>query len=216
MNAVERSARLRHVRWIGGAPGGGKSTIARHIASRYGLRLYDTDKMMPAHVPRTTPESSPLLARFIEMDMDERWLNRSPETMLETFQWFRGEAFDLIVEDLLELPSSPGVVAEGLRLLPHLVHPLLTVPGQAVWLIPTPGMRRFAIQQRGDTWTIAGRTSDPHRALSNLAERDRLFAQRLAVEVDRLGLPVIEVDGTAGEDEVATRVAEMFGLGAAG
>jgi hypothetical protein len=55
------------------------------------------------------------------MSMDERWVNRSPETMLETFHWFRGEGFGPIVEDLLALPAEPGVVAEGFRLLPHLV-----------------------------------------------------------------------------------------------
>ena len=42
------------------------------------------------------------------MDMDERWVNRSPGTMLETFHWFRGEGFGLIVEDLLRLPAEPA------------------------------------------------------------------------------------------------------------
>jgi hypothetical protein len=57
------------------------------------------------------------------MDMDERWVSRSPEEMLETFHWFRGEGFHLIVEDLLRLPAQPAVIAEGFRLLPHLVSP---------------------------------------------------------------------------------------------
>lgn len=33
-------------------------------------------------------------------------------------------------------------VAEGLRLLPSLVKPLLAVPGYAVWLLPTPEFRQ--------------------------------------------------------------------------
>jgi predicted kinase len=36
-------ARLRHVYWIGGGSGAGKSTIARRVASRHGLRVYATD-----------------------------------------------------------------------------------------------------------------------------------------------------------------------------
>ena len=32
------------------------------------------------------------------MDMDERWVNRSPEVMLETFHGFQGEGFDLVLE----------------------------------------------------------------------------------------------------------------------
>jgi len=38
------------------------------------------------------------------MDMDERWVNRSPQAMLETFHWFRGEGFSMIIEDILRLP----------------------------------------------------------------------------------------------------------------
>lgn len=52
------------------------------------------------------------------MDLDKRWVNRSPETMPETFHWFRGEGFGLIVEDFLRLPREPGVIVEGFRLLP--------------------------------------------------------------------------------------------------
>jgi hypothetical protein len=57
--------------------------------------------------------------------------------MLETFHWFRGEGFGLIIDDLLRLPVDTGVIAEGFRPLPHLVTPLLTKPSRAVWLLPT-------------------------------------------------------------------------------
>src|SRR5918993_1115869 len=127
--------RLRHVYWIGGGSGAGKSTIARRIADRHGLRVYATDDVMADHARRSSPDDCPLLHRFIGMDMDERWVNRSPKTMLETFHWFRGEGFNLIVEDLLRLPREPGVIAEGFRLLPRLVAPLLYAPTRAVWLL---------------------------------------------------------------------------------
>jgi adenylylsulfate kinase-like enzyme len=72
-------ARLRHVRWIGGGSGAGKSTIARRLADRAGLRLYSTDDVMADHARRSTPEDSPFLSEFAAMDMDDRWLRRSPE-----------------------------------------------------------------------------------------------------------------------------------------
>src|SRR5918997_648485 len=105
--------RLRHVCWIGGGSGAGKSTVARRIAARHGLRVYATDDVMADHARRCSREDCPRLHRFMAMDMDERWVNRSPETMLETFHWFRGEGFRLIVEDLLSLPRERGVIAEG-------------------------------------------------------------------------------------------------------
>jgi 2-phosphoglycerate kinase len=205
-------ARLEHVYWIGGGSAAGKSTIARRIAARYALHHYATDDVMSDHASRSTPEDSPFLSKFVAMDMDERWVNRSPETMLETFHWFRGEGFGLIVEDLLRLPREPGVIVEGFRLLPHLVKPLLVVPGHAVWLLPTPDFRRAAFDSRGSMWTIAGKTNDPERALRNLLERDRMFTERLYEETKRLELRVIEVDTTMTEDDLVERVTEAFGL----
>lgn len=203
---------LPHVYWIGGASGAGKSTVARRLAARHGLHLYVTDDVMTEHAARSTPEDSPQLSAFAAMDMDERWLHRSPQVMLDTFHWYRGEGFDHIVHDLAHLPARPRVVAEGFRLLPHLVKPLLASREHAVWLLPTPSFRRSAFDTRGSTWKIAGRTSDPQRALQNLFERERLFTDRLRGEVARLGLPVIEVDGAMSEDELVDRVAAMFHL----
>lgn len=205
-------ARLRHVYWIGGGSGAGKSTVARRLAARHGLRRYATDDVMADHARRSTPEDSPFLSEFAAMNMDERWVNRSPQTMLDTFHWYRGEGFDLIVDDLLRLPDERPVIVEGFRLLPHLVKPLLTVPSHAVWLLPTPGFRRSAFDSRGSLWEIARRTSRPEQALSNLLERDRLFTERLHEAARSLDLPVIEVDTTMTEDDLAGRVTEAFGL----
>jgi 2-phosphoglycerate kinase len=212
MQPDDLSERLRHVRWIGGGSGAGKSTIAARVASRYGLQLYSTDDVMPDHARRSTAEDAPSLSLFAAMDMDERWLNRSPESMLETFHWYLGEGFGLIVEDLLRLPQEPGVIAEGFRLLPHLVKPLLAVPSHAVWLLPTLEFRQHAFESRGGLWRIAEKTSDPPRALRNLLERDRMFTDRLRTEAKDLELPVIDVDVTLTEDDLDEQVTTMLGL----
>ncbi len=205
-------ARLGHVYWLGGGSGGGKSTTAGVLAARHGLGRYATDDAMADHGRRIAPGDAPFLREFAAMDMNERWLLRSPQTMLDTFHWFRGEGFALIVEDLLARPAEPGVIAEGFRLLPRLVQPLLARPDHAVWLLPTPGFRREAFGRRGSLWAIAGKTSDPERALANLLERDRMFTERLSSEATGLGLNVIEVDTAMTEGDLAGRVAEAFGL----
>ena len=148
------------------------------------------------------------------MDMDERWLNRSPKTMLETFHWFRGEGFKLIIEDLLRLTRDTGVIVEGFRLLPHLVKPLISVSSHAVWLLPTPDFRQAVIESRGgSSWGFLARTTNPQKALHNLFERDRMFTEILREETTRLGLPAIEVNTTTTEDELTRRVTNMLGLG---
>lgn len=204
---------LRHVYWIGGGSGAGKSTIARHIATERGLHYYATDDVMMDHARRSTPESCPYLHAFMAMDMDERWVNRAPNVMLETFHWFRGEGFNLIIEDLLRLPKEPGVIADGFRLLPHLVQPLLAMHRQAVWLLPSPAFRQAVFDSRGGTqWAFIGKTSNPQRALRNVLERDALFTDHLAAEVTRLTMNSITVDVTMTVDTLANRVMEAFGL----
>lgn len=205
-------SRLRRVRWIGGGSGAGKSTIARRLAAAHDLVLLATDDVMADHGRRMAAEEAPYLSAFAAMDMDERWLTRSAQVMLDTFHWFRGEGFGLIVEDLLRLPAGRGVIVEGFRLLPHLVRPLLTGPGQAVWLLPTPEFRLAALGRRGSLWHIAGQTSEPERALRNLLERDRLFTDRLASQTRDLGLCGIEVGPAMTEDDLTAQVAGVLGF----
>jgi len=144
--------------------------------------------------------------------MDERWVNRSPEEMLETFHWFRGEAFELIVEDLLAAPEGEPVIVEGFRLLPRLVKPLLADRSQAAWLIPTPAFRRAAFESRSGLMDIAGKTSAPEVALTNLLARDGLFTERVEREAANEGLAVIHVSGAMTVEDLTVRVARQFGL----
>jgi 2-phosphoglycerate kinase len=205
-------AQLSHVYWIGGGSGAGKSTIARRLAVEHGMQLYVTDEVMSDHTRRSTADEAPYLHRFIEMSMDERWVNRSPQDMLDSFHWFRGEGFGLIVEDLVALPSDRPIVVEGFRLLPELVAPLLGPHRHGVWLVPTPEFRRAALESRGGLWSIAGKTTDPDRALANLLERERMFTARMVTDAERLGLPIITVDATMSEGELTERVSAAVGL----
>ena len=105
------------------------------------------------------------------------------------------------------------MIAEGFRLLPHLIKPLLAVHSHAVWLLATPEFRQAVFNSRGGPkWGFLGKTSDPARALRNLLERDAMFTQRLDEEAKRLELNTIEVDPTMAAEDLARRVTEMFGL----
>lgn len=204
--------RLRHVRWIGGGSGAGKSTIARELADEHGLRVYSSDATLGDHRRRSNPTDHPLLHEFLAMDMDERWVNRSPSVMLETFHGFQGEAFEFIIKDLLAMSDDAPILAEGFRLLPRLVAPLLSRPDQAVWLVPTAEFRRAAFDARGFTWEIPQKTSHPERALANLLERDQLFTNQVAREASALQLTVIEVDLDRSVDQLTSLVADALRL----
>jgi len=203
---------LGDVRFIGGGSGAGKSTVSRRLAAQHGLRVVSTEPFSD-YVGRAEADDAPLLHAFAAMDMDERWVRRSPEVMRDTFHAFHGETFPLVVDDLLALPSSPPVLVEGFSLLPRLVAPLLTRPDRAVWLLPTPAFRRAAFESRGSTWDIAARTSEPARALANLLARDALFTEDLRRETAALGLATIAVDVSLTVDELTRLVAVALGLG---
>ncbi len=202
---------LAHVRFLGGSSGAGKSTVASRLAAEYGLRVVATEPFS-GYLARTTPAEAPLLHAFAAMDMDERWVRRSPRVMRDTFHGFHGETFPLVVDDLVALPPSEPVLVEGFSLLPRLVAPLLTRPDQAVWLLATPEFRRAAFESRGSTSDIAARTSDPERALANLLARDALFTEDLREEAQALGLRTIDVDGGSPVDELTDCVAATLGL----
>jgi hypothetical protein len=204
-------ADLQHVRWIGGGSGAGKSTVARQLAADHGLRLYHAEPFSK-YVGRADSGATPLLQEFMAMDMDERWVNRSPAVMLETFHGFQGEGFDLVLEDLRAMPPDPPVLAEGFSLLPRLVAPLLSGPRQAVWLLPTPEFRRAAFESRGSTLTIPNKTSDPQRALANLLARDQLFTEQLRAQARAARLQTVDVDGSLDVTESVARVGEALGL----
>lgn len=215
MNGIRpnRQPTAAHIRWIGGGSASGKSTVATVLAMRHGLSVYSSDDTMSEHARLTDHESAPGLHRFLSQTMDERWLGRSPEEMADDFHWFRGEAFECIIDDLSAF-GDPGatVIAEGFRLLPRLVAPLLASPRHAVWLLPTPDFREWALDARGSMWSIAGRTADPQQALADLLARDALFTDRLRHEVTRLGLRMMVVDGNQSSEQIADRVEEWFGL----
>ncbi|MGW1740679.1 hypothetical protein ACWCPQ_17930 [Nocardia sp. NPDC001965] len=204
----ELRARLRHIYWIGGGSGARKSAVAARIAARHDLRVYSTDATMADHARRSTPGDAPRLSEFMSMSMDERWVNRTPEQMLETFHWFRGECFGAIIDDLLGI--SDRTVAEGFRLLPELVAPLLADSTRAIWLLPGPAFRRTVFADRG--WEIACRTGDPARARRNLLRRDEMFTDRVRARAHDLSLPILEVDGSLTIGETTDRIGRAFGL----
>jgi adenylylsulfate kinase-like enzyme len=48
-DAATLREQFRHVHWIGGGSGAGKSIIARRLAVRRGLCMYATDEVMSDH-----------------------------------------------------------------------------------------------------------------------------------------------------------------------
>jgi hypothetical protein len=124
--------------------------------------------------------------------------------------WLRTtpERFQLTLEDLLELPSEPSILAEGYGLSPELVPPLLTSTRQAVWLVSNEEFKRSTYERRGKG--AFADTRDPLRARHNHIGRDLLLAAYIRKRAEDLGLTVVEIDGMRSLEEIICQVEMHF------
>lgn len=201
-----------NVYWIGGGSGAGKSTVAKQIAAKLDAHLYDTDAAIADHVAKSNAVDAPRLHKFLSMSFDERWIGSDPDEMVKSFHWFYGECFSSILDDIVRLPKNRVVVAEGFRLLPRLVLPILPALHHAIWLLPTPEFRRYAFEARGGLWDIPEKTQDPSKALTNLLSRDAKFTEIIKHDAKSLGLACLQIDGRRDADHTVLDLLKHFDL----
>jgi hypothetical protein len=189
---------LSHVLWIGGGQGSGKSSVAKALARRFDLQLYNVDRrtyMHEARMPTT---------EFGSLTLDERWVDPSPERMLGWFVSTSRHRFRLVLEDLRDLSDTPLAIVEGPQLFPTSVSAVLVAPDQALFLIPGSAEQEARLLARGP---MPG-TSDGVRARANATARDLMIAARVDREARELRLPVLSADQPL--DRLVELAAEQF------
>jgi hypothetical protein len=200
---------IRGVYWIGGGSGAGKSTVAMTVARRLDLRLYAVDGHGYEHVARAAarPRDYPLTHELAKpLSPEQRWAP-PPAELAEQFAAISAERLAMIADDLRALGDGPTVVVEGPQLFPDLVAPLLESRRHGAWLLPTPDFAQASVARR-----VAQESAANERRYA----RDVLMTEMNRTQAAGHGLPVIEVDGSAGvdasADEVAGRIAALPGL----
>lgn len=184
--------------WIGGPQGSGKSSIAWELSRRLDLQLYAVDARTWVHEARMP------FTEFSSLSMDERWVDATPDRMLEWFVTTSRHRFRLVLEDLAALPDAPGVVVEGPQLFPTSVAAVLRWPDQALFLLPDRDSMRERLESRGP---MPG-TSDGERARANAVARDLLIAAAIERDVRDLRLPHLRVDAPL--DEMIDRAGALL------
>jgi hypothetical protein len=213
----EQTARYRtalaHVYWIGGPPDAGKTTVSQLVAEMLGGVAYRQDAEELRHLKWSDPASHPrgarlqaLIETLTERELFETlWLGKSPETMARDARLSWEERIDFICDDLSDLPSDRPIVAEGPGFFPGVIVPLLADSTHAIWLVPTEAFKRASHGRREKSgWRAM--TSDPERAMRNHIERDLIMAGMYRKDLEKRGLPWIEIDGSEAAEGIAERV----------
>jgi hypothetical protein len=201
--------RLSHVLWIGGGPQAGKTTLSRLLAGKWDLKIYNLDwHAVREHAGR--PGTA--VAAFQRLSMDERWAVPSAEQLLERSVAIWQDGFTLVLDDLLALPDSRTIVAEGPGAFPWCVAPLLSSARQAIFLVPTRERRDTVASRR---WGVGQRERFPgiverERALSRVSARDALLDARIVSSCAELGLRCERIDGSRDLDASLQLVEEQF------
>ncbi len=185
---------LRHVLWIGGPPGAGKSTVAIGLARRYGLRWYGADTRTWQHRDRALRAGHAPALRWESMTPEERWVRSTPEEMFEMS--LHRERGPMVLDDLRALPDSPLVVAEGSTLPADVLSSGIALRSRAVWLSPTRGYQRAVLADRG----LASGPTALYLLLGAAIER----------EAREHGARTLTVDGSRGVEQTLAEVADLF------
>ena len=202
-------ARLRHVLWIGGGPQAGKTTLSRLLAGKWDLKIYNIDwHAVREHAGR--PGTA--VAAFQRLSMDERWAVPSADQLLERSVTIWQDGFTLVLDDLLALPDSRTIVAEGPGAFPWCVAPLLSTARQAIFLVPTRERRDIVASRR---WGVGQLERFPgvverEQALSKVSARDALLDARIVSSCADLGLRCERVDGSRDLDDSLALLEDQF------
>lgn len=202
---------LRRTLWIGGGQWAGKSTVARLLAVRYGLTAYHYDYHdARAHNDRRIARRVELGEPTAEPDPDTRWVHPTPEEMAaETLAGFPIR-FNWALDDLRALVSGRPIIAEGWGLRPELVAPIIDSPRRMIVMAPTEEFRQHQLRELPRAAAFGHHVSDPTRAQHNRLARDHLVAEEAARTARRLGIRVIDVDGSHDAQAVTEIVADHF------
>jgi len=171
------TSELDHALWIGGATGAGKTTVARRLAQRWGLRIYGSDNWTWVHRDRAIAAGVEAAIKFESLTPEQRAASPVEE---RTAMWLGNERAAMVVDDVRALPRSPLVVAEG-----GVVSPALVAPTRSVWLEPTEA---FQLRHRLADWVAIGFSADDARScgIPTVAVDGQRHVPEIVDEIERI------------------------------
>lgn len=101
---------LKNVYFIAGTPCGGKTTVSRALAKKYGIMVYDIDERFDEHQAMSDPVSQPAMNRNFR-DADE-FFGRSVEEYKAWLLKNTREQLDFVLLDLMRLSQNQKILCD--------------------------------------------------------------------------------------------------------
>jgi hypothetical protein len=193
------------LRWIGGSPCAGKSTVAPLVAAA----VYCCDDAFYRHALTIGPAAGPTLTRVVAMPLADR-LGQPMDVQVDDLLRMYREEFPLILADLTGAPGD--VVAEGVALLPELLAARRVPPDEAVWMVPTEEFQRHHYGRRAWARAVLAGRPDADALFDRWMTRDTRFAAVVTEQARDLGHRVLVIDGSSGIAELAARLRAIGGV----
>ena len=189
---------------IGGAPGAGKTTLARALGIRLGVPSLTGDDILIAVRGVTTPQSHPDLHRIGTAGHTIYFTESTPESLMQD-SLAQHEAVWPAFERVARKRARFGqpTVIDYWGLLPERMAEFGDENVESFWLHIDPDILRARELQNEDF--LIG-SSDPERMFENFMSRSLWWNEKIHTEATALGLPILHQDGTKSVDSLVDEV----------
>ena len=106
----------RHVRFIGGGTCAGKTTLARSLATAYGIPLFSVDDRLWDYSALAERAGSTVANNVTETDFEQFWM-RDPEQQFMEMRQFYHDVFPFVLADLADMvredPTGEPIESDG-------------------------------------------------------------------------------------------------------
>ena len=159
------------------------------------------------HARVADPDRHPAMVRFREilshMSVPQLFETFPVDELVEgTINYFI-EEFEMVVDDLYELPRDKPIVAEGSGILPGPVS-RVTKPNRTIFLVATEAFERRRRSQANQ--------ESPEPWFEKMIESSSKRREQTVLQAEHLELKIIETDGSRSIEDTFDLVKGHFGL----